>query len=156
MKKFISLSLIMYVIWLAMAGIQVEEMVLGAVVCLILAYILGSYVNISFSISGLPRIIIFISIYIPVLMFELVKANLDVARRVLNPKLPIRPGVIKVKTAIQSDFGKLVLANSITLTPGTISLDADQEGIYVHCIDVENSDLVASNFEKVLGRVYND
>lgn len=162
MKKFISLSLVMFIIWIAMAGIDLQEIILGAVVSLVLSFLVSSYVNISFSLKTIPGIVLFVLLYIPLLFVELIKANLDVAKRVLNPKLPINPRIVKVPTKVKSDVGKLILANSITLTPGTISIDADEDHIYVHCIDKkgvskeEEAKAISSNFEKVLGRIFND
>jgi multicomponent Na+:H+ antiporter subunit E len=58
------------------------------------------------------------------------------ARRVLSPSLPIRPGMVEVFTRLQSPLGRLLLANSITLTPGTLSVDVLEDRIQVHWIDI--------------------
>ena len=70
----------------------------------------------------------------------LVKANFDVASRVITGK--INPGIVKVQTGLKSDFAVTMLANSITLTPGTLTVDLDDSSneLYVHWIDVKNSD----------------
>ena len=105
------------------------------------------------------QIVLFIVLYIPVFLYELVKSNIDVLFRVLNPKLPINPGFVKVKSEVKGNLGKLILANSITLTPGTISVDADDDGIFVHWIDVkgdseeEYSEKIAGKFERLLRKV---
>lgn len=162
LKKFISLSLIMFVIWLLMAGISTNELILGAFVCTILSYILTNYMNIEFDLFQIPAIAVFLVTYLPTLFIELVKANIDVAKRVLNPSLPIHPGIVKVPTAIKNEYGKLILANSITLTPGTISIDAGDGCIYVHCIDVkgkspeDHRNNISLKFETILGRIFND
>ncbi len=63
------------------------------------------------------------------------KANLDVAYRVITGK--IRPGIVKIDPKLKSDFGVTFLANSITLTPGTLSVDVDDENhLYVHWINI--------------------
>ena len=64
----------------------------------------------------------------------LVKANLDVAKRVITGH--IRPGIVKVTPALRSDAGLTLLANSITLTPGTLTVDVDEEdrSLYIHCL----------------------
>jgi multicomponent Na+:H+ antiporter subunit E len=152
----------MFIIWILMAGFDVQELIVGAAVSIILSVILANYVQFSFGFTIIPKLLLFIVLYIPILIIELIKANLDVAKRVLNPKLPIRPGIVKVPTEIKSDIGKLVLANSITLTPGTISIDADSENVYIHWIDVkgdgseEHQKHISSKFENVLRRVFND
>lgn len=162
LKKFISLFLILFAIWVCVSGLDIQELMLGAVVAAILSYILSSYLDFTFRLNVVPKLVIFLLLYIPNLILELIKANLDVAKRVLDPKLPINPGIVKVPTQIKSEFGKLVLANSITLTPGTISMDADEENVYIHWIDVqgqspqEYQNKVSSSFEKILRRIFND
>jgi len=162
LKKFISLSIVMFIIWLLMAGFDANEMILGGLVCVTLAYVLTNYLDISFNLLAIPKIALFLITYIPTLLFELIKANIDVAKRVLNPSLPINPGIVKVPTQIKNEYGRLILANSITLTPGTISLDADDEGIYVHWIDIKGEDAsdyqkeISLSFESILRRTFND
>ena len=100
--------------------------------------------------------------YIPVFLWECLKANIDVAWRVLQPGLPINPGILKVKTILKSDTGLTFLANSITLTPGTLSVDIDtEEGVlYIHWIDVKTQDvqkatqIIVDKFEKILKRIF--
>jgi len=75
---------------------------------------------------------------------ELFKANIDVAFRALNPRLPINPGIVKVPTDLKSDYAQAMLADSITLTPGTITMAiAEEEGktnYYIHWINVQTED----------------
>ena len=100
--------------------------------------------------------------YIPLFLWECLKANIDVALRVLNPKLSINPGIVKVKTTLKSDTGLTFLANSITLTPGTFCVDINpEEGIlYIHWIDVKSQDVaestqaIVSKFENVLKKIF--
>ncbi|MBU1997885.1 MAG: Na+/H+ antiporter subunit E [Candidatus Omnitrophota bacterium] len=100
--------------------------------------------------------------YVVFFLWECVKANIDVALRVMNPRLPINPGIVKVKTTLKSDTGLTFLANSITLTPGTLCVDIDEEKgyLYIHWIDVRSQDinkateLIVKRFEKVLKRVF--
>jgi multicomponent Na+:H+ antiporter subunit E len=73
-------------------------------------------------------------LYWPWLAWEIVKANLDVARRIVDPKLPISPRVIRVKTSQKSELGQVIYANSITLTPGTVSMLVSGDSILVHAI----------------------
>ncbi|NQU71730.1 MAG: Na+/H+ antiporter subunit E [Rhodospirillales bacterium] len=73
-------------------------------------------------------------LYMPWLAWEIVKANIDVARVVLHPRLPISPTLIHVKPTQKSDLALVFFANSITLTPGTISVDVGHGDILVHAI----------------------
>ena len=62
-------------------------------------------------------------VYLFVLFWEIIKANLDVAWRLLHPKTPIRPGIVEIRITFKSNFARVVLANSIILTPGTFTLE---------------------------------
>lgn len=91
---------------------------------------------------------------------ELVKSNLRLAAIVLSPDLPIKPGIVKVRTRLKSRMGRLMLANSITLTPGTLTVELDGEWIYVHWVRVEAVDSetatvkIVAGFERYLEVMY--
>lgn len=72
--------------------------------------------------------------YWPWLFVEIIKSNIDVARLILDPKLPISPTVIKVKATQVDDLGHVIYANSITLTPGTVTMDVRGGTLEVHAI----------------------
>jgi len=100
--------------------------------------------------------------YIPLFMWECLKANIDGAYRVIHPDLPINPGIVKVKTTLRSDTALTFLANSLTLKPGTMTVDIDKEGgfLYVHWVDVKTQDiqiateLIVRKFERILKRIF--
>lgn len=103
------------------------------------------------------------AVYVVVFVYECLKANIDVAYRVLHPDMPIRPGTIRVKVGLKSDLGLTFLANSITLTPGTTSVDVDKERgyLYVHWLYVREGYEsggkplpVVEKFERILGRIF--
>ena len=109
-----------------------------------------------------PNRYIWFLYYIPIFLWECFKANIDVAYRVIHPLRPINPGIVKVKTNLKSDIALTFLANSITLTPGTLSVDIDQKQgfLYVHWIDVRYKDVekaskvVVGRFERILTRIF--
>jgi len=72
--------------------------------------------------------------YIPWLFKEIVKANMAVVKAVLSPDMEISPTWVKVKTSHETDLGRTIFANSITLTPGTISVQLDEDEILVHAL----------------------
>ncbi|MBT4043486.1 MAG: Na+/H+ antiporter subunit E [Rhodospirillaceae bacterium] len=72
--------------------------------------------------------------YVPWLMWEIVKANIDVAKRVISPSLPIAPSLFDAPSSQKSDLGQVLYANSITLTPGTVSVDLNPGVIQVHAL----------------------
>jgi multicomponent Na+:H+ antiporter subunit E len=98
--------------------------------------------------------------YLLIFIRELIKSNFDVARRVLTPSLPINPGIVKFKSELPTDFAKMILANSITLTPGTLSIDIIDDTFYIHWIDVKTTNPeeafaeIAETFEKILLKIF--
>jgi multicomponent Na+:H+ antiporter subunit E len=75
-------------------------------------------------------------VYFPWIAWEIVKANIQVLKLVLSPLSRLQPSIITFKAELSSEISRVVLANSITLTPGTVTLDLDLEGVYhVHAID---------------------
>ncbi len=80
--------------------------------------------------------------YIPWLAWEIVKANIDVARRILGPRMLINPNMIVVPASQSSEIGRVVYANSITLTPGTVSVTVDETTIAVHALTQEAAEVV--------------
>ena len=91
---------------------------------------------------------------------ELFKSNLTLAVIVLSPSLPVNPAIIKVRTKLKSRMGRLMLANSITLTPGTLTVEMEGEWLYIHCVTLASADLeeataqIISGFESYLEVMY--
>jgi len=99
-------------------------------------------------------------IYLIVLFKEIIKANFDVAYRIIHPKMPIKPGIIVITTELKQDIAKMILANSITLTPGTFTLDIIEDNLLIHWINVTTEDkkeatrIIGKKFEKYLKVVF--
>lgn len=102
------------------------------------------------------RLFILIWYCVGIFPWELIKANWDMAKRALSLKLKINPGIIRVPVDVPTEYGKTMLANSITLTPGTITVDIDErEGqtwYYIHWIDVVETDRTAAG-DVIKGRM---
>ena len=158
--KYVATFLVLFASYILLAGLHVQELVVGSVVSLMLTFLIANMVDYKVDFKLPIRLLVFIFVYVPVFIYQLVLANLDVARRVLSPKIPLNPGFVKIKTDLKGDFAKLTLANSITLTPGTLSIDVDGEYMYIHTVDVkgkspeENKKNISSLFEKILGVVF--
>jgi multicomponent Na+:H+ antiporter subunit E len=133
---------------------------IGAGLSLILSLIFCSRCDIFSELKLTPQAFFFTIVYLFVFLFELIKSNLDVARRVITPSLPINPGIVEVKTKLKSRMGRMILANSITLTPGTLTIDIKEDTLYIHWIDVETQDInkatqkIVRKFEKYLEKIY--
>jgi len=88
------------------------------------------------------------------LVGEILKSNIDVCKRILNPKLPISPRLITVKSSQTGDLLKVTYANSITLTPGTISIDVKGNDIEVHALSENSAEgLATGEMDKRISKV---
>ena len=131
---------------------------------IVLSALIASFGHTYFTRRGLRHLslkkLLYLIIYIPIFFWEVLKANLDVAYRVLHPKMPIKPGIVLIKTGLKSDIGKLTLANSITLTPGTLTMDIIDDNLLIHWINVKSEDLeeatelIAGRFEPYLRGIF--
>lgn len=100
--------------------------------------------------------------YVPAYIWAEIKSHADVIYRILHPRMPIKPGIVKVPTTLKTDFGITGLANAITMTPGTLSVEVDEGGpsLYVHWINVKSSEPektsaeIAAPFERFLRRIF--
>jgi multicomponent Na+:H+ antiporter subunit E len=79
-------------------------------------------------------------LYIPWLLKEVVVSNLSVARVILDPKLPIHPRMLSIKTSQKTEIGRVIYANSITLTPGTVTLDVRGDKMLVHALTKDSAE----------------
>lgn len=166
MSQKISLFFAALVIWCLFNWVpDGPHLMVGIVVASIVAFMMGDLVIQRPHLLCHPRrYLFFLFHYIPVFLWEVLKANIDVAYRVVHPGLPINPGIVKVKTSLQSDLACTLLANSITLTPGTMSVDIDKDTgmLYVHWIDVRSQDvegatrIIVERFERILRKIFED
>ncbi len=106
---------------------DIEEIIAGVIVALLVSLIAGRFLFQN-EINGNVIVRIFKAIlYFFQFLWEMTKANLHVAYLVLHPMVPIKPGIVKIKSNLKNDSAITVLANSITLTPGTLTVDINPE-----------------------------
>lgn len=159
MRYFITF-VTLFLVYMFLTSFTISEVIVGSVVSGILTVILVNQLKFKIDSRFPIKFIKFLLLYIPVFTWNLILANIDVAKRVLTPKIPVNPGIVKVPTNLKGDYGKLTLANSITLTPGTLSIDIIDDMIYVHAIDIDktkdnnNKTNIGSDFEKILGGIF--
>lgn len=148
--------------WMALtAGAGAQEIAAGVVVALVVTLAAGHFLS-GFPRHGLLRRAGFSLLYFFRFLWEMIKANVHVAMIVLHPHRPIRPGIIKIRTGLTRDTALTILANSITLTPGTFTVDVNPEGreLYVHCLSVDATDIeentrrIGGRFERILKEVF--
>jgi len=131
------------VLWLFVRGVElaidavVGEFLIGVAVGLPVAYLFRRLYSERIDLGGAVRSVPYAALYLLVFLREIVVANFDVAYRVLAPGTRIEPQVIFVPLRVETDLGVTTIANSITITPGTLTLDHDEaeNALYVHVID---------------------
>lgn len=139
---------------------SMEELLTGGIASLIIILLTARTLPATLTGSISIKTFIFAVPFLFVFIFELIKSNLDVAFRVLHPKLPINPGIVKVKTGLTSPLGRIILANAITLTPGTLTVETDNDTFYIHWINISSTDSeaatrsIVAKFEKYLGVMF--
>jgi multicomponent Na+:H+ antiporter subunit E len=150
-QRYLLVFVVSFLFWLLLtASFDPQELIAGLLVSGVVALVTASRLEvlsgIRWSSAALPAVVRFLGVF----TVALFKANLDMARRVLSPSLPIQPALVEVKTGLRSDLGKLLLANSITLTPGTLAIDIVDDRLLVHWIDSSpGSDLESATREIV-------
>lgn len=153
--------IITFAVWLLLTwSLDVQNIAAGIIIVFLCTVFIG-HLFFDNTVKMLnPRRIIWFLYYIPVFFIHMVKANLDVAYRVIHMNVPIRPGIVKVKTVLKSDLGLTFLANSITLTPGTLTIDIIGNELYIHWIYVRTDDpqrqteIIVRRFENILKKVF--
>jgi multicomponent Na+:H+ antiporter subunit E len=140
-----------------------EEIIFGIILSMIVGFIARKlFVKKSFRMANPVRWFMFLAYIIGPFFISLAKANIDVAYRVITGK--INPGIVRISPNLKTDLGVAMLANSITLTPGTLSVDIDEENndLYIHWINVKNEALkktpvdckyICGSFDKWVRRI---
>jgi len=141
--------------------LDVQVMLAGVVASFIVAVLFHEMLPKEHHVFVSPVRIFWAIVYVPVFFYYVIKANLDVVYRALHPRMPIRPGIVKIKTVLKTDSAITALANSITLTPGTLTVDLTDDGhLFVHWINVKSDDVeqatrhIARRFEWFLQKIF--
>ncbi len=159
--------MIWFSVWILLSWpIEIKDVISGILVALFVMFMttgvmgpkdLSGRKNISL-LGYLGRAMWFVC-YVFVFLWECLKANIDVAYRVIHPDLLIRPGTIRIRVSLKSDIGLTFLASSITLTPGMTTIDIDKVNgvLYVHKLYIKDDDrklAVVDKFEHILSRIF--
>jgi multicomponent Na+:H+ antiporter subunit E len=160
-KLLFNLWLTLLVIWvIANNSLSLDIVLTGAVLAALLALAFAPFSAAYECIRWSPRVLLNAALFFAVFIEELVRANLNVLRLVLSPRIDIKPGIVEIQTTLKSPIGRLVLANAITLTPGTLVVDIRGDTLFIHWINVSAQDPVsatrkiAGRFEKYLTVIY--
>ncbi len=156
-----------FVVWVLAAWpfvngrLDLQVVVAGLVASFLVAMLFHDILPKEHHVFVSPIRVFWLLVYVPVFLYYVVCANLDVVYRALHPAMPIKPGIVKIKTNLKTDSAITALANSITLTPGTLTVDLTDDGyLYVHWINVKSDDveqatqLISQRFEWYLQKIF--
>jgi multicomponent Na+:H+ antiporter subunit E len=134
-RRKVLLASLLFLFWIILtAALVMYELVLGAICSALVAVISFSILAHTLDRRITPKVLLRFPLYALAMVWEISKANIDVALIIINPKLPIDPRIIEYKTYLPDDLPRTVFADSITLTPGTVTVELDEERLYVHCL----------------------
>ena len=147
-------TLLLFGMWMILtANIQIANLLLGAGISFSVALL---YIKM-FEHQKIESINpYYLFVYLLILGKNLIISNLQIARRVLTPDMKLNPAIVAVKTELKSDWKKLLLANSITLTPGTLTLDVKDDTLFIHiieCNDLNDKQLITKEFEDIIAKI---
>lgn len=147
--------------WVMLNGsLEIEVLSIGVLVSLAITLFFRNGLSFFTEFRATPQAFVAGVLYYGYFFKELIRSNIKLAAIVVSPSLPIKPGIVKVRTKLKSNMGRLMLANSITLTPGTLTVELDNEWIYVHWVTVETTDIeeatqrIVAGFESYLEVMY--
>ena len=160
--KRLAYFVLSFVIWLLLTWtIDIQVVLLGIIASAGVAILFHEILPQEHHAFVSPVRLFWLLVYLPVFFYCLIKANFDVVYRAIHPDMPINPGIVKIKTDLKTSSGITALANSITLTPGTMTVDLTDDGIlYVHWINVKSTEteeatkFIAQRFEWFLKRIF--
>ena len=154
MKTFLFSFTSLFLIWLLLSGYFKSNLLVLGVLSSLLVTVIAIQLKIYSSQHHRLKINLRLPLYIPWLLKEIVKSNLHVARCILSPKLPIQPQTLRAKPSQKTSTGLAIHANSITLTPGTISVDINDDEILVHALtDTTAKGIVNGDIDKQVSRL---
>ncbi len=134
LRRAINLTVFLFAVWLLLSGHYTPLLIVMGLLSTLFIVVLAIRVDL------VDREIHHVLLKPTVLTYwiwlcrEIIRSCIDVTRCILDPKLPISPGVIRVKAGQRTDLGRATYANSITLVPGTVSMDVDEDVITVHVL----------------------
>jgi len=147
----IMLGLVSFALWLLLSGYLNDPLLigLGVLSCALVAVLIWRMEQLDPETGLSLRLNLQQATYGPWLLWQIVLSNIDVARRILDPQLPISPTMIRLTPTQRTELGRVIYANSITLTPGTVTTDLTSDALDVHTLTREAADaLLAGEMDR--------
>jgi multicomponent Na+:H+ antiporter subunit E len=147
--------------WVLLNGsLATDMLIVGALASAVIAIVFRSHLAWFSELRLTPKALATTVAYVFYYLKELVKSNVNVALIVLSPSLPINPGIVTVRTKLKNPMGRMLLCNSITLTPGTLTVDMEGDLLHIHWVTVDSPDIegasqaIVAGFEHYLEVMY--
>ncbi len=141
MKHCVSLFLLLLTLWLMLSGIYTPWILsLGFLSCLLVVYIAHRMDVVDHEGHPIHLHVVRLLLYWYWLFIEILKSNWLVIRCILSPSMPISPTVVALRSSQHTDLGRVIYANSITLTPGTVTIEVDGDITEVHALTRETAE----------------
>ncbi len=160
-RNAVALFVVLMLFWVMLNGSLANDvLIVGVAASALIALLYSDGLSFITEARFTPRAAVATLGYFAYFLTELVKSNLHIAAVVLSPALPVEPGIVRVHTRLKSRMGRLLLANSITLTPGTLTVEIEGEWLWVHWVTMEAVDQeeatrrIVAGFERYLEVMY--
>jgi multicomponent Na+:H+ antiporter subunit E len=134
LRHAIKLGLFLFAIWLLLSGHYTPLLLILGVLSTLLVVLLALRADLIDREMQPVLLKPSVLLYWIWLAWEIIKSNIDVSRRILSPRLPISPTIFTIRAAQKTDLGRVTYANSITLVPGTVTMDVDEDVFTVHAL----------------------
>ncbi len=147
-------TILLFTLWMVLtSNVQIFNIVIGIGVSFSIALLYTKlFIHKAFEFIS-P---VWFMVYLYVLLKNLILSNLQISKRILSRDMKLSPAIIAVKTNLESDWKKLLLANSITLTPGTLTLDIIDDTLFIHVIEYHegsNKEDITKEFENIIAKI---
>ncbi len=147
-------TVLLFALWMVLTyNVQIFNIVVGLAVSFSIALLYTKlFTHKSFEFIS-P---VWFMVYLYVLLKNLILSNLQISKRILSKDMKLSPAIVAVKTNLESDWKKLLLANSITLTPGTLTLDIKDDMLFIHVIEYHegsSKENIIKEFEDVISKI---
>lgn len=147
-------SILLFALWMVLtANFQIFNIIVGAAVSFSMALLYSKL----FTHKAFEFINPFwFMVYLFVLLKNLIISNIQISKRILSKDMDLSPAIVAVKTNLESDWKKLLLANSITLTPGTLTLEIKDDMLFIHVMEYSkdlNKENITKEFEDVIAKI---
>ena len=160
--RFLTIYFILFIFWIIWSGkFDLFHLALGVISTYLVTKGSGDLFfdkKKSFSLPLLLKKWLRFEIYLFWLVWEIFKANLHVINVALSSDMfgVLKPSMISFKTSLKSDISKFVLAQSITLTPGTVTVDIDKDTVYVHALTKQTAAGTPGNMERKVAHIFGE